>query len=337
MFKLFKKDKNNNQENTNQPVVQNETTETKSGFFTRLTQGLSRTRAQFGASIANIFLGKKQIDEDLFNQLEKQLLLADVGVKTTKAILNDLTEKVSRKQLSDPQVLLEALQDDLYTRLQSCCLPWNLSDTVKPYVILMIGVNGSGKTTTIGKLAKYFQHHDKKVMLAAGDTFRAAAVEQLQVWGERNQVPVVAQAAGADSAAVAFDALAEAKNRNVDILIVDTAGRLHTQTGLMDELKKVKRVLSKQDADAPHEVILVLDAGIGQNAIIQAQQFNEALGVTSLILTKLDGTAKGGVIFAIAEQLQLPIRFIGIGEGVDDLKPFDAKAFVDALFAVSNE
>jgi fused signal recognition particle receptor len=308
-------------------------TEPKRGLLARLSDSLRRTRSHFGEGIARLFLGKKEIDQDLLDQLEKQLLLADVGVKTTKVILQTLTDKVSRQQLNDPPALLLALQQHLHDSLQSCCEPWCLPKQETPYVILMVGVNGSGKTTTIGKLARYFQQYDKQVMLAAGDTFRAAAVEQLQVWGNRHHVPVITQGSGADSAAVAFDALAAAKARHIDVLIIDTAGRLHTQTGLMDELKKVKRVLSKQDPNAPHEVMLVLDAGIGQNAVVQAQQFHQAMGLNSIVLTKLDGTAKGGVIFAIAEQLHLPIRFIGIGEKADDLKPFDATAFVDALFA----
>lgn len=301
------------------------------GFFSRLQEGLKRTRANFVAGLANLVLGKKVIDAELLEAMEEQLVLADVGVDATAQIIADLTQRVSRKQLHDPQELLTALQEDLTKMLKPCEKSWSLQ--ASPSVILMIGVNGVGKTTTIGKLAQRLQQEGKRVMLAAADTFRAAAINQLQVWGERNSIPVIAQDPGADSASVAYDAFQAAKARNYDVLIIDTAGRLHTQTNLMEELKKVRRVLTKIDSTAPHEVMLVLDAGNGQNALFQAKQFHEAIGLTGLTLTKLDGTAKGGIIFAIAKQLQLPIRFIGVGEGIEDLRPFVAEDFVAALFA----
>lgn len=300
-------------------------------WFSRLKNSLSRTRSSFSEGLATLFLGKKEIDDALLEQIETQLLMADVGVDATKLIIEKLTKGISRKELKDPNAVYLALQNALTDMLLPCEKPLNLGND-KPFVILMIGVNGAGKTTTIGKLAKKFQHDGHSVMLAAGDTFRAAAIEQLAVWGERNQVSVTSQHTGADSASVIFDALQSARAKKIDVLIADTAGRLHTRDNLMDELKKVKRVLQKQDANAPHEVLLVLDANTGQNALIQAQKFHEAMGVTGLVLTKLDGTAKGGIIFAIANKLKLPIRFIGVGEKVDDLRPFEAKAFVSALF-----
>ena len=282
--------------------------------------------------LGNLFLGAKEIDDDLLEEIETLLLMADVGVEATTEIVTRLTDRVERKQLKDPQALRDALKEELADLLGGVEHALVLPQDKQPAVILMVGVNGVGKTTTIGKLAKRYQSEGKSVMLAAGDTFRAAAVEQLQVWGERNQVPVVAQHTGADSASVLFDALQSAKSKGVDVLIADTAGRLQNKENLMQELQKVVRVMQKIDPSAPHEVMLVLDAGTGQNAISQARQFKEAVGVTGITLTKLDGTAKGGIIFAIAKQFDLPIRFIGVGESVDDLRPFEAGEFVQALF-----
>jgi len=308
-------------------------TEKKKGFSSRLATGLSKTRSGFSDGVANLLLGKKEIDDDLLEDLETQLVMADVGVEATQEIMAKLTERVGRKELTDSDALFEALIKELQDVLAPCEQPLMIDSAKnKPYVILMVGINGVGKTTTIGKLAKQFQAKGKTVMLAAGDTFRAAAVEQLQVWGERNDVPVVAQHTGADSASVLYDALEAATARGTDILIADTAGRLHTKDNLMGELEKVVRVMKKIDPEAPHEVMLVLDAGTGQNAINQAVQFQKSVGVTGLTLTKLDGTAKGGVIFALAKQLGLPVRFIGIGEGINDLRPFDANDFTRALF-----
>ncbi|PWB31752.1 signal recognition particle-docking protein FtsY [Pseudomonas sp. SDI] len=307
--------------------------EAKSGFFARLKQGLSKTSASIGEGMASLFLGKKAIDDDLLDEIETRLLTADVGVEATSVIVQSLTQKVARKQLADSDALYKSLQGELADMLKPAEQPLRIQAQSKPFVILVVGVNGAGKTTTIGKLAKKLQLEGKKVMLAAGDTFRAAAVEQLQVWGERNQIPVIAQHTGADSASVIFDAVQAAKARNIDVLIADTAGRLHTKDNLMEELKKVRRVIGKLDADAPHEVLLVLDAGTGQNAINQAKHFNQSVELTGLALTKLDGTAKGGVIFALAKQFGLPIRYIGVGEGIDDLRTFEAEPFVRALFA----
>ncbi|NVZ28707.1 signal recognition particle-docking protein FtsY [Pseudomonas gingeri] len=307
--------------------------ETKAGFFARLKQGLSKTSASLGEGMASLFLGKKAIDDDLLEELETRLLTADVGVEATGVIIQSLTQKVARKQLTDSDALYKSLQAELAAMLKPVEQPLQIDTRHKPFVILVVGVNGAGKTTTIGKLAKKLQLEGKKVMLAAGDTFRAAAVEQLQVWGERNSIPVIAQHTGADSASVIFDAVQAAKARGIDVLIADTAGRLHTKDNLMEELKKVRRVIGKLDADAPHEVLLVLDAGTGQNAINQAKQFNQTVQLTGLALTKLDGTAKGGVIFALAKQFGLPIRYIGVGEGIDDLRTFEAEPFVQALFA----
>ncbi|UXH39745.1 signal recognition particle-docking protein FtsY [Pseudomonas promysalinigenes] len=309
------------------------TEQSKPGFFARLKQGLSKTSASIGEGMASLFLGKKVIDDDLLDEIETRLLTADVGVEATSAIVQNLTQKVARKQLADADALYKSLQEELAALLRPVEQPLKVQAQNKPYVILVVGVNGAGKTTTIGKLAKKLQLEGKKVMLAAGDTFRAAAVEQLQVWGERNQIPVIAQHTGADSASVIFDAVQAAKARGVDVLIADTAGRLHTKDNLMEELKKVRRVIGKLDDQAPHEVLLVLDAGTGQNAISQAKYFNQSVELTGLALTKLDGTAKGGVIFALAKQFKLPIRFIGVGEGIDDLRTFEAEPFVKALFA----
>lgn len=312
------------------PVVAAETS--KTGFFARLKQGLSKTSATIGEGMASLFLGKKTIDDELLEDIETRLLTADVGVEATAVIIQSLTQKVARKQLTDADALYKSLQAELAAMLKPVEAPLVITPKT-PFVILVVGVNGAGKTTTIGKLAKKLQLEGKKVMLAAGDTFRAAAVEQLQVWGERNKIPVIAQHTGADSASVIFDAVQAAKARNIDVLIADTAGRLHTKDNLMEELKKVRRVIGKLDAEAPHEVLLVLDAGTGQNAISQAKQFHQTVQLTGLALTKLDGTAKGGVIFALAKQFGLPIRYIGVGEGIDDLRTFEAEPFVQALFA----
>lgn len=304
----------------------------KPGLFTRLKNSLSKTRRNFTDSLTSLVIGRKEIDADLLDELEMILLTADVGVEATDKIIQNLTDQVSRKELKEPEALIQALKSQLENLLAPVEQPLDININEGPFVILMVGVNGVGKTTTIGKLAKKFQHEGKSVMLAAGDTFRAAAVEQLETWGERNQVPVIAQKTGADSAAVIFDAIQSATAKKVDVLIADTAGRLHTQSNLMEELKKVKRVIQKVNPDAPHEVMLVLDAGTGQNALSQAQQFHEAVDLTGLTLTKLDGTAKGGIVFALAEQLGIPVRFIGVGEAIDDLRPFQANEFAKALF-----
>jgi fused signal recognition particle receptor len=306
--------------------------ESKPGLFARLKSGLSRTRSGLTEGIADLVLGKRAIDDELLEEIETQLLVADMGVEATQAIIADLTQRVSRKQLGDSEALMAALREDMLAMLAPSSAPLEIDTSKKPFVIFVVGINGAGKTTTIGKLAKRLQNEGKSVMLAAGDTFRAAAVEQLQVWGERNDIPVIAQHSGADSASVIFDAVQAAQARGVDVVIADTAGRLHTQSNLMEELKKVKRVMGKLDKTAPHEVLLVLDAGTGQNALNQAQQFHAAVDVTGIALTKLDGTAKGGIIFAIANKMGLPIRYIGVGEGIDDLRVFDAEEFIDALF-----
>lgn len=303
----------------------------KKSWWQRLREGLQKTSSSLGSGLANLFVGKK-IDDELFEDLETHLLLADVGVATTRKIIDDLTDHASRQELKDAELLYSKLKEDMAALLAPVSQPLNMENSEGPFVILMVGVNGVGKTTTIGKLARQFQNEGKSVMLAAGDTFRAAAVEQLQVWGERNQIPVVAQHTGADSASVIFDAVQAAKARKVDVLIADTAGRLQNKAHLMEELKKITRVMKKLDVQMPHEVLLTLDAGTGQNAISQAKLFNEAVGVTGLVMTKLDGTAKGGVIFALADQFKIPIRYIGVGESLEDLRPFVATEFVDALF-----
>ena len=303
----------------------------KSGFFTRLKEGLKRTKANLGGGLFSLFSGKK-IDDELFEELEEQLLVADVGVDTTLKIIDSLTQNANRKQLKDGEALYQLLQQEMSDIVDPVSQPLSIEKSDGPYVILMVGVNGVGKTTTIGKLAKQFQQQGKKVALAAGDTFRAAAVEQLQVWGERNDISVIAQHTGADSASVIFDAVQAAKARNVDVLIADTAGRLQNKAHLMDELKKVVRVMKKLDDTAPHEIMLTLDAGTGQNAMSQVALFNEAVGVTGLTLTKLDGTAKGGVVFSLADKYGIPIRYIGVGEGIDDLREFNSKEFIEALF-----
>ncbi|MFO7593474.1 MAG: signal recognition particle-docking protein FtsY [Pseudomonadota bacterium] len=304
----------------------------KPGLFDRLKSGLSRTRNGLTEGIGDLVLGKKEIDDELLEEIETQLLVADMGVEATQAIIADLTGRVSRKQLADSEALMAALREDMQAILDPCSKPLAIDPDKKPFVILVVGINGAGKTTTIGKLAKRLQGEGKSVMLAAGDTFRAAAVEQLQVWGERNEIPVIAQHSGADSASVIFDAVQAAQSRGTDVVIADTAGRLHTQSNLMEELKKVKRVMGKLDESAPHEVLLVLDAGTGQNALNQAEQFHAAVDVSGIALTKLDGTAKGGIIFAVAKKMGLPIRYIGVGEGIDDLRVFQAQEFIDALF-----
>ncbi|MGC6389236.1 signal recognition particle-docking protein FtsY [Ewingella sp. S1.OA.A_B6] len=304
---------------------------TKEGFFARLKRSLVKTKASLGSGFVGLFSGKK-IDDDLFDELEEQLIIADVGVETTRKIITSLTEHASRKQLKDAEALYGKLKAEMSEILAKVDQPLDVSGKT-PFVILMVGVNGVGKTTTIGKMARQFQAQGKSVMLAAGDTFRAAAVEQLQVWGQRNKIPVIAQHTGADSASVIFDAIQAAKARNVDVLIADTAGRLQNKAHLMEELKKIVRVMKKLDEDAPHEVMLTLDASTGQNAVSQAKLFNETVGLTGITLTKLDGTAKGGVIFAIADQFEIPIRYIGVGEGIEDLRPFKADDFIEALFA----
>ncbi|MDX1452729.1 MAG: signal recognition particle-docking protein FtsY [Oleiphilaceae bacterium] len=303
------------------------------GFFGRIKSGLSRTRSNLTEGLSNLLLGQKEIDDELLEDIETQLLSADVGIEATTQIVENITEQLDRKTLKDASGVQEALRKELSAILTPCEAPLKIESPHKPFVILVVGVNGVGKTTTIGKMAKRFQSEGKSVMLAAGDTFRAAAVEQLQVWGERNQVPVVAQHTGADSASVIYDAVESAQSRGIDVVIADTAGRLQNKDNLMSELEKVVRVMRKLDDTAPHEVMLVLDAGTGQNALSQAQVFQQAVGVSGISLTKLDGTAKGGVIFAIAKQLQLPIRFIGVGEQIDDLRPFEADQFIEALFS----
>ncbi len=338
---FFKRKKSKPEEKLESPVSDDlsqsssmETQDKPLGIFARIKRGLAKTSGQFSTGLTNLLLGKKVIDEDLLEEIETLLLMADVGMEATTDIIDDLTDKLERKQLGNSEALNQALRNSLHSLLDDIESPLVIdNDKHKPYVILVVGVNGVGKTTTIGKLAKRFQNEGKSVLLAAGDTFRAAAVEQLQVWGERNQVPVTAQHTGADSASVIFDAVESAKSRNIDIVIADTAGRLHNKSNLMDELAKVKRVIGKLDASAPHEVLLVLDAGTGQNAVSQADHFKKAAGVTGLALTKLDGTAKGGVIFALSKKHSIPVRFIGVGEGIDDLQPFSANNFIDALFA----
>lgn len=311
--------------------VADETNEAKVGFFKRLKSGLGKTRNKLSEGIQNVFLGAKVLDEAMLEELETILLTSDVGVSATQEILGDLTKKVGRKELTDAKAVHRHLKETLVGLLRPVEVPLNTGAN-NPFVILMVGVNGVGKTTTIGKLAKLFQAEGKSVMLAAGDTFRAAAVDQLRVWGERNEVPVIAQDTGADSASVVFDAVTAAYARNIDVLIADTAGRLQNKKNLMDELTKITRVLQKIDPTAPHEVILVLDAGTGQNAISQVREFQKAVDVSGLVLTKLDGTAKGGVIFALAQQLKIPIRYVCVGEKIDDLRPFLAEEFVEALF-----
>lgn len=312
-------------------IVQEQERPSKEGFFSRLKRSLVKTRQNLGSGFISLFRGKK-IDDDLFDELEEQLLIADVGVDTTRRIITNLTQQANRKQLRDAEALYSLLKAEMASILAKVDAPLDVSGKT-PFVILMVGVNGVGKTTTIGKLARQYQAEGKSVMLAAGDTFRAAAVEQLQVWGQRNNIPVIAQHTGADSASVIFDAIQAAKSRGVDVLIADTAGRLQNKSHLMEELKKITRVMKKLDDSAPHEVMLTLDASTGQNAVSQARLFNEAVGLTGIALTKLDGTAKGGVIFSVADQFGIPIRYIGVGEGIEDLRPFKAEDFIEALFA----
>jgi len=321
MFGFFRKNKQKNElEENNKSLLKN------------LKNGLSKTRKGFTDSIGNLVLGKKEINPELLESIETLLLTADLGIDVTEKIITNLTEQVNRKELKDPQQLIKILKEQLTNILNPVQKPLIYENKKLPFVILMVGINGVGKTTTIGKLAKKFQNAGKTVMLAAGDTFRAAAVEQLQTWGERNNIPVIAQSTGADSAAVIFDAIQSATAKNIDVLIADTAGRLHTQSNLMDELKKVKRVIQKADPSAPHEVMLVIDAATGQNALNQVKEFHDAMGLTGLTITKLDGTAKGGIIYALAETTKIPVRFIGIGEGINDLTAFNAQTFSDALF-----
>ncbi|MGD2112086.1 MAG: signal recognition particle-docking protein FtsY [Gammaproteobacteria bacterium] len=304
----------------------------KTGLFARLRAGLSRTRHGLSESVTSLVRSSRKIDRDLLEEIETTLLVADVGIEATREIIDNLTDLIALQQVTDADSLMRALRERMQAILTPCSIPLTLPGRPRPFVILMVGINGAGKTTTIGKLAHRFQQQGKQVMLAAGDTFRAAAVEQLQTWGARNNVPVIAQQQGADSASVIFDALQAARARGIDVLIADTAGRLHTQSNLMEELKKIKRVLGKLDPDAPHEVMLVVDAGTGQNALNQAREFNEAVGLTGITLTKLDGTARGGIIFAIASKTGIPIRFVGVGEGIENLREFDAAEFVEALF-----
>lgn len=320
----FKKKKKLNDEMTKQETDQPQ------GLFHRLKEGLSKTSSNLTEGVGSLLLGKKQIDDEILEELETRLLMADVGIEATQKIINELTQQTRRSELTDADELILALEDYMIKILTPVSIPLDV-DSNMPFVILMVGINGAGKTTTIGKLANKFKQQGKSVMLAAGDTFRAAAVEQLQEWGNRNDIPVIAQSTGADSASVIFDALQSATANGIDVIIADTAGRLHTQTNLMEELKKVQRVMQKHDTSAPHEVMLVIDAGMGQNALQQAMEFNKALGITGITLSKLDGTAKGGIVFAIAEQTKIPIRFIGVGEQVDDLQIFDAQQFTKAL------
>lgn len=327
---MFSFKKSKTQENDS-----NKSNDTEQGFFGRLKKGLSRTRSSITGNLSAIFQGKV-VNAELLEEIEDSLIIADIGISATAQIMADLQQRLSKKQLNDTAMLQTALRENMATILQPCDNALTIPESDSPFVILMVGVNGVGKTTTIGKLAKHLTNGGKSVMLAAGDTFRAAAVEQLQTWGQRNNIPVVAQAQGADSASVIFDALESAKAKNMDVLIADTAGRLHTQSHLMDELEKVVRVLKKCDPNAPHEILLVLDAGTGQNALNQAEAFNKAIELSGICLTKLDGTAKGGVIFSIAQKLKLPIRFIGVGEGIDDLRSFDAEEFIAALFSQDN-
>jgi len=301
-------------------------------LYLRLTTQLKKTRTGLGGVLSSLAFGQKALTKELLADIEAQLLMADLGIETTTQLIKQLTDSLERDQLSDGQLLSQTLKQNLLAMLEPCSLPLQIPKQDGPFVILVVGVNGAGKTTSIGKLAKRLQQQGHSVMLAAGDTFRAAAVEQLQTWGERNDIQVVAQHTGADSASVIFDALQSAKAKGVDVLIADTAGRLHTKSNLMDELKKIKRIMGKLDESAPHEVLLILDAGTGQNALSQAKLFNEAVELTGIALTKLDGTAKGGIIFALANQLHIPIRFIGVGEQIDDVQDFNAQTFVDALF-----
>lgn len=324
MFQFLKSKK------TNDATQANQQQEPEKGWLSRLSEGLKKTRKNFTDGLSNLVLGKKVIDEDLFESLETLLLTADIGIESTNYLIQQITDRVNRKQLCDPSVLAAALKEEMVAMLTPYSKPLEVNE--KPFVILMVGMNGAGKTTSIAKIANFYKEQGKSILLAAGDTFRAAAVEQLQIWGERNNVPVIAQKTGADSASVIFDAMQSAQSKNIDIIIADTAGRLHTQSHLMKELEKIKRVIQKFNPNAPHETMLVIDATIGQNALVQAKTFHEAIGLNSLTVTKLDGTAKGGMVFSVTQNTHLPIRFIGVGEKIGDLKPFDATDFVDALF-----
>lgn len=332
MFGLGKKKKQEMEDISPDAVL----AEKKEGLFARLKSGLSKTGGTITEGMDTLVKGQKKVDEEVLEELETRLLMADIGMEATQNIMDDLSERVDREELADYDALMQALYNKMHRILRPCAEALDIEQG-SPTVILMVGINGAGKTTTIGKLAKKFQQQGKSVMLAAGDTFRAAAVEQLTVWGERNDIPVIAQGTGADSASVIYDALQSAKARGADILLADTAGRLHTQSNLMDELKKVKRVMQKLDDSAPHEVMLIVDASIGQNALVQAREFNQALGVTGITVTKLDGTAKGGILFAMADQLKIPFRYIGVGESIDDLQEFDAYEFTAALLADDDE
>ena len=324
-----------NEHNQLRPSEIRKQEEIRKGVFSRLWQGLKRTKQNIGYGFVALFKGKK-IDDDLFEELETNLLMADLGIETTQNIIKKVTEQAKLRQLHDAEALYDILKSVMFETLKESQAPLVIADK-KPFVVLMVGVNGVGKTTTIGKLAKKYQNDGKSVMLAAGDTFRAAAVEQLQVWGHRNNIPVVAQQTGSDSASVIYDAYCSAKAKKIDVLLVDTAGRLQNKSNLMEELRKIVRVIKKVAPDAPHEVMLVLDSGTGQNAISQAKLFNETVPLTGITLTKLDGTAKGGVIFAIANQFKIPVRYIGVGEGIEDLRTFDAKDFIEALFDKEQE
>ncbi len=329
---LAQKDQTQSSDPSSVPSSDQTNSGQSSGLFGRLRERLARTRSNLTDGLARIFTGQhRAISEEVLEEVEERLLLADVGAEAATAILTDLRSRMKRQALADTGALYQALHENMLAILTPCCEPLVIKDAVRPYVILMVGVNGSGKTTTIGKLAFRLQNKGLSVLLAAGDTFRAAAVEQLKVWGERNNIPVIAQSRAADSASVIHDAFHAAQARHQDVVIADTAGRLHNKSGLMEELKKVKRVLAKLDVTAPHEVLLVLDATTGQNALIQAEQFHQAMGITGIVITKLDGTAKGGILFAIAERLRLPIRFIGVGEDLEDLREFNAGEFVDAI------
>lgn len=305
-------------------------------LFKKLKGGLGKTRQRLTEGLANATLGKKRLDDELLEDIEAILLSADMGLNVTQFLLDELVDKLGRKELDDPDVIFKTLKQIMIKQLQTAQQPTPFTADKKPFVVMMVGVNGSGKTTTVGKLGHQLQQSNYSVLMSAGDTFRAAAIEQLQSWGERYNIPVIAQHTGSDSAAVSYDALHSAQTKGTDILLADTAGRLHTQSNLMEELKKIKRVMAKLDEQAPHETMLVIDASIGQNALQQAKMFNEAIGIDSLCITKLDGTAKGGIIFAIVQELQLPVRYIGVGEGVDDLQPFNAEDFVEALFSDPN-
>lgn len=331
LFNWFGGKKESNTSKLSEPLEE-QAPATKESFYQRLKLGLSKTRSQFSTGLSDLVLGDKTIDEETLEELETLLLMADVGVDSTRRIIDDLTEKANRKELKDTAAMMLRLQELLLEIVMPVQIPLEIPKQDNPFVILMVGVNGVGKTTTIGKMAHQFISQGKSVILAAGDTFRAAAVEQLKAWGDRNNVPVIAQHTGADSASVIFDAVEAAKARKVDVVIADTAGRLHNKSNLMEELSKIKRVMGKVDANAPHEVMLVVDAGTGQNALVQAVEFNKVVALNSVTITKLDGTAKGGVVFALADKMKLPIRYIGVGEGKQDLRSFDAEEFVKVLF-----